>query len=74
MYGSLGKPIGSGIALIGLSGAALGAGITLGSYIYSVGRNPLLKEKLFRETLICFALIESFALFSLLLSFLILFA
>ncbi len=67
------KPIGSGISIVGIGGAAVGAGILFGNFISSVGRNPIMEDKLFKLNLICFALIESFALFSLLISFLILY-
>lgn len=69
-----GKFIGTGICCLGLGGAAIGSGILFGSFIYSTARHSFLKDELFSLTIICFALIESLALFSLLLSFLILFS
>ena len=70
----LGKYIGGGLTTIGLSGSALGTGVMFGMMLHAIGRNPKTQEKLFNLSLICFALIESFALFSLLICFLVLFS
>ncbi len=70
----LGKSVGGGLALQGLSGSAIGTGILFGSLIYSVSRNPAYYDKLFTLSIISFALIESFALFSLLIAFLLMFS
>lgn len=68
------KLIGGGLASIGLGGAAIGAGIVFGSFISGVSRNPSLKNQLFTLSILGFALTEALGLFSLMLSFLILFA
>lgn len=65
--------IGSGLATSGLSGAGLGIGIIFSTLIYGVGRNPTLKEDLFRIAILGFALTEAIALFALMIAFLILF-
>lgn len=65
--------IGSGLATSGLSGAGLGIGIIFSTLIYGVGRNPTLKEDLFRIAILGFALTEAIALFALMFAFLILF-
>jgi F-type H+-transporting ATPase subunit c len=70
----LGKLIGSGIATIGLGGAAIGVGLIFASYIQGVARNPSLKSELFGITILGFALAESLGLFSLMFGFLLLFA
>ena len=69
----IGRYIGSGLCTIGLGGSAIGAGIVLGSVIYSIGRNPLVENMLFSYGMIFFALVESMALFSLIISIIILY-
>jgi F-type H+-transporting ATPase subunit c len=67
------KLIGAGIATIGLAGAGAGIGNVFGSLLISVSRNPNEKDELFRLAIVGFALTEAIALFSLMMSFLILF-
>jgi F0F1-type ATP synthase membrane subunit c/vacuolar-type H+-ATPase subunit K len=67
------KLIGAGIATIGLAGAGAGIGNVFGSLLISVSRNPNEKDELFRLAILGFALTEAIALFSLMMSFLILF-
>jgi len=67
------KLIGAGIATIGLAGAGAGIGNAFGSLLISVSRNPNEKDELFRLAILGFALTEAIALFSLMMSFLILF-
>ena len=67
------KNIGAGIATIGLAGAGAGAGIVFGSLILGVARNPKLEDKLFRLTLLGFALTEAVGLLALMMAFLLLF-
>lgn len=67
------KLIGAGSALIALAGVGAGIGIVFGSLIQSAGRNPLMAKQLFGYALLGFALVESVALFALLVAFLILF-
>lgn len=67
------KLIGAGIATIGLTGAAVAAGIIFGNLISSTSRNPTLKSELFTMAILGFSLTEAVGLFSLMMSFLILF-
>lgn len=68
------KLIGAGISTIGLAGAAIGAGIIFGSLVSGTARNPSLKSELFTLAILGFSLTEAVGLFSLMMSFLILFA
>ena len=67
------KKIGAGLSTFGLSGAGVGIGFIFGSLIYSVSRNPNIKDEMFRFAILGFALTEAIALFSLMIAFLILF-
>lgn len=67
------KLIGAGTGLIALAGVGAGIGIVFGSLINSAARNPIMAKQLFGYALLGFALVESVALFALLVSFLILF-
>jgi len=66
--------IGAGLATFGLCGAGIGIGIIFGGLLLAVSRNPEVKEDLFRNAILGFALTEAIALFSLMVAFLILFA
>ena len=68
------KLIGAGLATFGLIGAGIGIGIIFGSLISGIARNPSLKDELFKTAILGFALTEAIALFSLLITFIILFA
>jgi F0F1-type ATP synthase membrane subunit c/vacuolar-type H+-ATPase subunit K len=67
------KLIGAGAASFGLAGAGAGIGNIFGSLVIAVSRNPNERDELFRLAIFGFALTEAIALFSLMLSFLILF-
>jgi F-type H+-transporting ATPase subunit c len=67
------KLIGAGLACISLTGVGLGIGIVFSALINAYGRNPALKQQLFRYTLLGFALTEAIRLFSLMMAFLILY-
>jgi len=67
------QKIGAGLGTFGLAGAGIGIGIIFGSLINSISRNPSLSNQLFRTAILGFALTEAIALFSLMISFLILF-
>lgn len=69
-----GKFIGAGLATIGLAGAGAGIGIVFGSFLVAFSRNPNLQKQLFAFALLGFALTEAIALFSLMMSFLILYS
>ena len=69
----LGQKIGAGVATLGLCGSGIGIGLIFSSLVSSVARNPGLRTELFRFAILGFALTEAIALFSLMISFLILF-
>lgn len=67
------KLIGAGVATVGLAGAGVGIGIVFGAFVLGIARNPSLEQKMFRFTIMGFALTEAMALFVLMMAFLILF-
>ncbi len=68
------KPqIGAGAATISVGGAGAGIGTVFGALVIGVSRNPSLEQRLFRLTILGFALTEAMALFGLMMAFLILF-
>lgn len=68
------KNIGAGAAAIGLAGAGVGIGTVFGSLILGTARNPALRSQLFSYAILGFALSEATGLFSLMISFLVLFS
>lgn len=68
------KLIGAGLTTTGLIGAGIGIGSIFSALLSGIARNPSLKDELFRTAILGFALTEAIALFSLLITFLILFA
>jgi F-type H+-transporting ATPase subunit c len=68
------KVIGASIATIGLGGAAIGIGTVFGSLISSTARNPSVRKELFTLGILGFALCEALGLFSLMISFLVLYS
>ena len=67
------QKIGAGLSTFGLAGAGVGIGIVFGSLLLGFSRNPGMKDELFQFAILGFALTEAIALFTLMLSFLILF-
>lgn len=67
------KLIGAGAATISVGGAGAGIGTVFGALVIGVSRNPSLEQRLFRLTILGFALTEAMALFGLMMAFLILF-
>ena len=67
------KVIGAGLATIGLGGAGVGLGVVFGSLVLGTARNRSIKEQLFSYTILGFALTEATGLFSLMMSFLLLY-
>merc|ERR1712113_344665 len=67
------KFIGAGAATVGVAGSGAGIGTVFGSLIIGYARNPSLKPQLFSYAILGFALSEAMGLFSLMMSFLILF-
>jgi F-type H+-transporting ATPase subunit c len=68
------KLIGAGLAVIGLGGVGMGMGNIFASFISSVARNPAARPTVFPVTMLGFALVESVALYAVLIAFLVLFA
>jgi F0F1-type ATP synthase membrane subunit c/vacuolar-type H+-ATPase subunit K len=69
----MGKVVGAGLASIGLGGAGVGVGNILGSLILGIAVNPNVEYSITQISVLGFALTEAIALFSLMMSFLILF-
>ena len=67
------QKIGAGLATFGLAGAGIGIGLIFASLILAISRNPHLRKDLFSTAILGFALTEAIALFSLMISFIILF-
>jgi len=68
------KFIGAGLATFGLAGAGIGIGVVFGCFLVGFSRNPNLQKQLFAFALLGFALTEAIALFSLMMSFLIMYS
>jgi len=68
------KLIGAGLASIGVLGSGIGIGTLFAGLLNSTARNPFLREELFRLAILGFALTEAIALFSLMITFIILFS
>jgi F-type H+-transporting ATPase subunit c len=68
------KLIAGGLATIAMGGAGVGIGIVFGCFLLAYARNPDLLQNLFSYAILGFALTEAIALFSLMMSFLMLFA
>lgn len=68
------KVIGAGLATIGLAGAAVGIGLIFAGLIQGTSRNPSLKDVLFNQAILGFALTEALGLFALMMAFMLLFA
>jgi F-type H+-transporting ATPase subunit c len=70
----LARDIGAGLATIGVAGAGVGIGNLFGSFVAAVGRNPAVRDRVFRDVLLGFALTEAVALYALVIALIILFA
>lgn len=68
------KYIGAGLATIGIAGAGVGIGVIFGCFLIAYARNPNLKDELFKNTILGFALTEAIALFGLLMAFIIMYS
>jgi F-type H+-transporting ATPase subunit c len=68
------KLIGAGLASFGLTGAGVGIGLVFNGLITGISRNPGLQSNMFSMTIFGFAMVEAMGLFSLMLSFLILYS
>ncbi|GJL84742.1 MAG: hypothetical protein DHS20C02_05170 [Micavibrio sp.] len=67
------KLIAGAIALIPVAGVGVGLGILFASYNTAVGRNPSAQPILEKKFFLTFALTEALAIFSLLISLIIIF-
>ncbi len=68
------KLIGAGLAAVGIGTRGVGIGIVFGSLVLGVARNRNKKDELFSLAILGFALVEAIALFSLMITFLILYS
>lgn len=68
------KIIGAGLASFGLGGAGVGIGLVFNGMLNATARNPSLRSSLFSLTILGFALTEAMGLFSIMLSFLLLYS
>jgi F-type H+-transporting ATPase subunit c len=68
------KYIGAGLASAGLSGAGVGIGLVFQGLLTATARNPSLRSSLFSTAILSFSLVEATGLFSIMLSFLILYS
>ena len=68
------KLIGAGLATIALGGAATGIGTIFAALIQGTSRNPSLKNELFNQAILGFALVEAMGLFALMMALMFLFA
>ena len=64
-------PIGKGLAAAGMGGAALGIGMIFSKMIESVARQPEAEARLSKYAWIGFALVETIALYGLVIAFII---
>jgi F-type H+-transporting ATPase subunit c len=74
MEAAAAKLIGAGLAMIGVVGAGVGIGVLFGQYVSAGIRNPAAAPKLFPQVMIGMALSEATAIFSLVVSLILLFA
>ena len=70
---SAAKYIGAAIATLGLGGASIGIALVFVALINGTSRNPSLRSTLFPQAILGFALAEACGLFSLMISFLLLY-
>ena len=68
------QKLGAGLSTTGLAGCGLGIGIVFAGLLLSTAVNPFIKDDLFRTAMLGFALTEAIALFTLMVTFLILFS
>jgi F-type H+-transporting ATPase subunit c len=68
------QKIGAGLSTTGLAGCGLGIGLVFAGLLLSTALNPFIKDDLFRVAMLGFALTEAIALFTLMVTFLVLFS
>lgn len=69
-----GKLIGAGAATAGLAGAGAGIGMVFAGFLNALARNPDLREELFKNTILGFALTEAMGLLAIMMAFLIMYS
>ena len=67
------QKIGAGLSTAGLAGCGVGIGLVFAGLLIASSNNPFIKDDLFRVAMLGFALTEAVALFTLMVTFLILF-
>lgn len=67
------KMLGAGIATTALSGVGIGIGLIFHGFLDAMSKNPRVTNQLFNYAILGFALTEAIALFTLMVTFLILF-
>ena len=67
------KKIGAGLSTSGLAGCGLGIGVVFAGLLIASAINPFVRDDLFRVAMLGFALTEAIALFTLMVTFLVLF-
>lgn len=67
------QKLGAGLSTTGLAGCGLGIGLVFAGLLLSTALNPFIKDDLFRVAMLGFALTEAIALFTLMVTFLVLF-
>jgi F0F1-type ATP synthase membrane subunit c/vacuolar-type H+-ATPase subunit K len=68
------QKLGAGLSTTGLAGCGLGIGLVFAGLLLSTALNPFIKDDLFRVAMLGFALTEAIALFTLMVTFLVLFS
>lgn len=67
------KMLAAGIAVTALNGVGIGIGIVFHGLLEGVAQNPRMSNDLFRYAILGFALTEAIALFTLMVTFLLMF-
>lgn len=68
------QKIGAGLSTSGLAGCGLGIGVVFAALLIASAVNPFVRDDLFRVAMLGFALTEAVALFTLMVTFLVLFS
>jgi F-type H+-transporting ATPase subunit c len=68
------QKVGAGLSTTGLAGCGLGIGLVFAGLLLSTALNPFIKDDLFRVAMLGFALTKAIALFTLMVTFLVLFS
>jgi F-type H+-transporting ATPase subunit c len=71
---SAAQKMGAGFSTSGLAGCGLGIGVVFAALLISSAVNPFVRDDLFRVAMLGFALTEAVALFTLMVTFLVLFS